>query len=226
MAIHSLRESLPVCKRTLVKAVYLRRLKKLLAADPDAVVARFETLRRSLFAFGNTRVLVAANLARLPDPAAAWDPLAAALGAAGSPDMTAIVAPASMLSDEGRRPGAVGAILVPMTTLDSSYSVSTAAGLASYADPRMAAFLVAVGYLEAVEGPLWNAVRGNGLAYGTSFSRDVDAGALQYRVYRSPDAGKALDASRAAVEALATGAAPLDRHLVQGAVSGDRKSVV
>jgi len=219
MAIHNLRQSLPVCKRTLVKAVYLRRLKKLLASDPDAVVARFEALRRALFTFQNTRVLVAANLARLPDAVAVWDTLAAAFDTS-APDMTPIVKPASMLSDEGRSPGAVGAILIPLTTLDSSYSVSTAAGLASYADPRMAAFLVAVGYLEAVEGPLWNAVRGNGLAYGTSFSRDVDAGALQYRVYRSPDASKALDASRAAVEALAAGTAPLDRHLVEGAVSG------
>src|SRR5690606_22117229 len=75
-------------------------------------------------------------------------------------------------------------------------------------------------YLEAVEGPLWNAVRGNGLAYGVYFSREVDGGYVQFKVYRSPDASKAIAASRATVARLASGEAPLDRHLVESAVSG------
>jgi Zn-dependent M16 (insulinase) family peptidase len=43
---------------------------------------------------------------------------------------------------------------------------------------------------------------------------------VQFRVYRSPDATKAIDASRRAVAAIAAGEEPLDRHLVEGAVSG------
>jgi Zn-dependent M16 (insulinase) family peptidase len=217
--IHAVKKHLPVAKSNLVKAVYLRRLKKWLAAEPGAVVERFEALRSSLFTFQNIRILVAADVAKLEHPVAAWDALAARMGNPPK-EMTPITAPVSMLSEEGKAPGSVGTTIIPMTTLDSSYSVSTASGLRSFADPRLPAFLVAVGYLEAVEGPLWNAVRGNGLAYGTSFSREVDGGYLQYRVYRSPDASKALLASRAAVGDLASGAVPLDRHLVQGAVSG------
>jgi len=125
-----------------------------------------------------------------------------------------------MLNSEGRNPGSFGSVVIPMTTLDSSYSVSTASGLESSKDSRLPALLVALGYLETIEGPLWNAVRGNGLAYGVSFTRDVESGFIQFRVYRSPDASKAIEASKAKIDKIASGEEPLDRHLVEGAVSG------
>ncbi|KAB5563042.1 Metalloenzyme, LuxS/M16 peptidase-like protein [Coniochaeta sp. 2T2.1] len=223
IAIHSLRESFPAAKRTLVKAVYLRRLKKLLETDPDTVISWFEDLRRTLFTFQNLRVLVTADVTKLSNPVAAWDILSSSTPGhelATTTPTNPIIKPYTMLSPEGANPGSYGSVIIPMTTLDSSYSVSTASGLKSYADPRLPAYLVALGYLEAVEGPLWNAVRGNGLAYGVSFSREVDGGYVQFRVYRSPDATKAIDASRRAVAAIAAGEEPLDRHLVEGAVSG------
>lgn len=223
LAIHTVADSCPAAKRTLVRAVYLRRIKKLLQTEPETVVGWFEELRQALFALPNMRVLVTADVGKLEEGAsapavAAWDVLTDGLDATG--DMVPIVAPYSRASAEGQRPGGVGAVILPMTTLDSSYSISTTTGLQSFEDPRLPAVLVALGYLEAVEGPLWNAVRGNGLAYGTSFSREVDGGYLQFRVYRSPDASKAVVAARDAVEALASGRQPLDKHLVQGAVSG------
>ncbi|CAK7210991.1 hypothetical protein SBRCBS47491_000966 [Sporothrix bragantina] len=224
MAIHSIRDSFPAARRTLVRAVYLRRLKKLLETDTDKVVGWFEELRRSLFAFQNMRVLVTADVAQLEKTVgtgsivSAWDVLTDGLDT--TKDTVPIPAPHTRASDEGKAPGSVGAVILPMTTLDTSYSVSTTVGLKSYQDPRLPAVLVALGYLEAVEGPLWNAVRGNGLAYGTSFGRETDSGFLQFRVYRSPDASKALAAARDAVDALATGREPLDKHLVQGAISG------
>jgi Zn-dependent M16 (insulinase) family peptidase len=222
MAIHVKPESYLAAKRTLVKAVYLRRLKKLIEKEPDTVVAWFEELRKSLFTFDNMRVLVTADVAKLSNPVAAWDELTSPKTPGLDPTKDILPLPKhySMLNPEGQSPGAFGSVIIPMTTLDSSYSVSTATGLQTYADPRLPAYLVALGYLEAVEGPLWTAVRGNGLAYGVGFSRDVDAGYIQFKVYRSPDASKAIEASRATVAKLASGEAPLDRHLVEGAVSG------
>lgn len=220
MAIHFKPESYLAAKRTLVKAVYLRRLKKLIEKDPDTVLSWFEELRASLFTFSNMRVLVTADVAHLPSPVAAWDHLTSHPSLNPTAPILPITKLHSMLSAEGVRPGTFGSVVIPMTTLDSSYSVSTATGLQSYSDPRLPAYLVALGYLEAVEGPLWNAVRGNGLAYGVSFSREVDGGYIQFKVYRSPDASKAIEASRATVARLASGETPLDRHLVEGAVSG------
>ncbi|KIH90871.1 hypothetical protein SPBR_00123 [Sporothrix brasiliensis 5110] len=224
MAIHSVRDSFPAARRTLVRAVYLRRLKKLLETETDKVVGWFEELRRSLFAFENMRVLVTADVAQLDKTVgaglvvSAWDVLTDGLDTAR--DTVPITPPYMRNNEEGKKPGSIGTVILPMTTLDTSYSVSTAVGLSSLQDPRLPAVLVAIGYLEAVEGPLWNAVRGNGLAYGTNFSRENNGGYLQFRVFRSPDASKALAAARDAVDALASGREPLDKHLVQGAVSG------
>lgn len=218
-ALHVQKSWLPMARRTLVKAVYLRRLKKLLQNEPEKVLAMFEQLREYLFTFENVRVLVTSDIPRLGEPVAPWDNLTAALGSSEK-TMSSIIETHTILNAEGQSPGSVGAVILPMSSLDSSYSVSTAKGLTSYDDPRIPAMLVAIGYLEAVEGPLWNAVRGNGLAYGTHFNRELDWGFLQYKVYRSPDASKALDISRETVARIASGAVPLDRHLVQGAVSG------
>lgn len=217
-ALHVENSWLPMARRTLVKAVYLRRLKKLLQDEPDKVVDMFEQLRKHLFKFGNVRVLVTSDVAKLGEPVQPWDALTKSLGK--EQDMMPIVKTHTKLNAEGRSPGKIGTVVIPMTSLDSSYSVSTSRGLTSCEDPRIPAMLVAIGYLEAVEGPLWNAVRGNGLAYGTHFGREMDWGFLQYRVYRSPDASKAINASRETVEKIATGQVPVDRHLVEGAVSG------
>lgn len=217
-ALHLDKSWLPMARRTLVKAVYLRRLKRLLKEEPERVLEMFERLRGHLFRFENVRVLVTSDIAKLGEPVQPWDVLTSNLGK--EHDMSPIVKTYTKLSPEGQSPGKVGTVIVPMTSLDSSYSVSTTKGLTSCEDPRIPAMLVTIGYLEAVEGPLWNAVRGNGLAYGTHFGREMDWGFLQYRVYRSPDASKAINVSRETVEKIANGQVPVDRHLVEGAVSG------
>ncbi|KAF7558060.1 hypothetical protein G7046_g5890 [Stylonectria norvegica] len=216
-SIHMDRSTLAVSKRVLVRAVYLRRLKKLLEKEPEKVVGWFNTVRSSLFTFQNLRFLVTAKLDSLPEPITTWDTLSKSLSSQG--DMVKIPKPVSLLNDEGRNPGSVGAIIIPMTTLDSSYSVSSAPGLASFDDPRLPAIMVAIGYLEAAEGPLWNAVRGAGYAYGTYFGRDVNSGILSYHVYRSPDASKAIAASREAIRKVAEGEVEIDRHLLEGTIS-------
>ncbi|CAM1507927.1 Fc.00g047750.m01.CDS01 [Cosmosporella sp. VM-42] len=217
VAIHMEKSSLSVAKRVLVRAVYLKRLKKLLEKEPEKVVGWFNTVRESLFTFQNMRFLVTANLDTLPDPITTWDRLSKSL--TSQEDMVQIPKPVSLLNEEGRNPGSVGAIIIPMTTLDSSYSVSSSPGLESFTDPRLPAIMVAIGYLETAEGPLWNAVRGAGYAYGSYFSRDINSGILSYRVYRSPDASKAVVASRDIIRKVADGEVEIDRHLLEGTIS-------
>jgi Zn-dependent M16 (insulinase) family peptidase len=218
-AIHLKRDTMPVAKRTLVKAVYLKRLKKLLEREPEKVLGWFTQLRNHLFKFENMRFLVTANLQTLPAPLTSWDALSSSLHAPKDERMMPIVKPVALLNDEGKNPGNVGVVIVPITSIESSFTVSTAPGLSSFSDPRVPAMMVAIGYLETVEGPLWNAVRGAGYAYGSFFSRNVDAGTLSYRVYRSPDAAKAIAASRDAIQNIANGTVPVDKHLLEGTVS-------
>ncbi|KAI5461624.1 Metalloenzyme, LuxS/M16 peptidase-like protein [Mariannaea sp. PMI_226] len=217
VALHMEKSTLTVAKRVLVRAVYLKRLKKLLEKEPEKIVSWFNTVRDSLFTFNNLRFLVTAKLDSLPNPITTWDTLAKSLTT--QENMIEIPKPVSLLNEEGRKPGSVGAVVIPMTTLDSSYSVSSAQGIEDFSDPRLAAIMVAIGYLEAPEGPLWNAVRGAGYAYGVYFSRDIVSGILSYRVYRSPDAFKAIAASSDAIRKIAEGEVEIDRHLLEGTIS-------
>ncbi|UKZ72749.1 hypothetical protein TrVFT333_000384 [Trichoderma virens FT-333] len=217
-AIHTEKSTLTAARRVVVKAVYLKRIKKLLKKNPDQVVEWFNEIRNSLFTFENLRVLVTANLQNLPNPITTWDSLSTALKSQNE-SMAPIPKPSSILNEEGKAPGSVGATIIPMTALDSSFSVSTAPGLSSFSDPMVPALMVAVGYLETVEGPLWNAVRGAGYAYGTFFTRNVESGVISFKVYRSPDASKAIIASRDAIQKIANGDVPIDKHLLEGTIS-------
>ncbi|KPA36772.1 hypothetical protein FLAG1_10439 [Fusarium langsethiae] len=216
-AFHMEKSSLAVSNRVLVRAVYLKRLKELLEKEPEKVVGWFNTIRDSLFTFQNLRFLVTANLATLPDPLTTWDTLSKSLTV--SENMIDIPKPVSLLNDEGRNPGSVGTVIVPMATLEGSYSVSTTKGIASYDDPRYVPIMVAIGYLEATEGPLWNAVRGAGYAYSACFSADITSGIISYKVCRSPDACKAIKASKEVISKIADGSVEVDHHLLQGTIS-------
>ncbi|KAK5676710.1 hypothetical protein LTS12_029493 [Elasticomyces elasticus] len=73
--------------------------------------------------------------------------------------------------------------------------------------------------MNAVEGPLWVAVRGKGLAYGTNFAYNIDTGFVNFDVYRSPNAHKAFDSSKQIVEDHLSGSMPFDPLMLEGAIS-------
>ncbi|KAI1358773.1 Metalloenzyme, LuxS/M16 peptidase-like protein [Xylaria arbuscula] len=220
IALHNEASSLLAAKRTLVKATYLKRLKKILQNDPDTAIAWFEEVRQALFTSDNIRVLVTADISnsKVPEPVKTWDILSKSLAAVPE-KVQPIVKSHTLLNTEGRNPGSIGATIIPMTTIDSSYSVSSGKGLTSFTDPAVPALLVAVQYLETVEGTLWNAVRGNGLAYGVYFAKELDGGYLHFKVYRSPSASKAIIAARDAITALVNGTMAFEKPMIEGAIS-------
>lgn len=144
--------SITRARGTLVRAVYLKRIERLLATSPSTILSQLETIRTALCQHSNFRVLVIANLEKLPNPVSAWRTLTANL------DTTKPLVPLetrlSRLSDAGKKPGNL-AYIIPMSTIDSSYALSVAKGPASLSDPRVPALMVALSYLDAVEGPLW-----------------------------------------------------------------------
>ncbi|KAJ9668822.1 hypothetical protein H2201_001068 [Coniosporium apollinis] len=214
--IHFAPHSSSRAQNTLVKASYLKRISRLLKDDPDSVIAKLEEVRKTLCRFSNFRVLVITDVNNLPKPVSSWKILTDGL------DTTAPLAPLDSrrdaLSDAARSPGKL-AYIVPMPTIDSSYAMFTARGPESYSHPQLPALMVAIAYLDAVEGPLWVAVRGTGLAYGTGFSRGTDTGLLGFRIYRSPDAFKAYERSRRVVADFASGKTAFEKHALEGAIS-------
>lgn len=215
--IHLDKESSIKARGILVKATYMKRLKKLLANEPETVVGWLEALRTSLFTFDNIRTLVIANIEKLPNPVDAWKPLIAGLDT--TKPLQPLVKQDQRLSADGQIPGNYGAVIISMPTIDSSFLLSSTKGPKSYTDPVLPALMVAISFLDQVEGPLWTAVRGTGLAYGANFRRDPEGGFVQFSVYRSPDAYRAFNAAKAVIESFINGDSKFEQYALEGAVS-------
>lgn len=214
--VHYAPESIVRARSTLVRGRYLKRVRKELARNPEAVVARMEEIRNALFKFENIRVLVIGDLEKIAKPVSAWKPFVAQLGSPVA--LQPITGRRELLSETGKNLGGKSYI-VPMPTVDSSFAYASARGLDSYDDPKLPALLVAIAYMNAVEGPLWVAVRGQGLAYGTNFAYNIDTGFVNFDVYRSPNAHNAFESSKQIVEDHLSGAIPFDPLMLEGAIS-------
>ncbi|KAL9104088.1 MAG: hypothetical protein Q9163_000940 [Psora crenata] len=201
---------------TLVRAVYLRRVKKLLQREPGTVISQLKRINSALCQPANFRVLVVADVGRLEKPVSAWEALTDGLD--NSKPLKPFETRYSRLSDLGRNPGNT-TYIVPMPTMDSSFLLAGAKGPNSSLDPSVPALFVAVSYLNAVEGTLWTAVRGTGLAYGISLQQNTTSGQISLDIYRSPDVFKAFHASQRVLGDLVSGKTPFDQSALEGAIS-------
>lgn len=208
--------SITRARGTLTRAVYLKRVKRLLQDSPETVLSQLEEIRNALNRFSSFRVLVIANLEKLARPVSSWNILTKGLNT--KEPLKPLETRLSRLSEAGKSPGNV-AYIVPMPTIDSSFAVATTKGPSSFDDLRLPILMVAVAYLDAVEGPLWAAVRGTGLAYGTSFSRRTESGHISFDVYRSPDAFKAFNVCKTVIEKFVDGTTTFDDLALEGAIS-------
>lgn len=214
--VHYAQESISRARSTLVKARYLKRVKKMLAEKPEEIVERMEEIRKSIFQPNNVRIVVIGDLEKLPDPVTAWKPFVERLGK--TDDLVPITDRRALLSDAGKNIGG-NFYIVPMPTVDSSFAYATARGLDSYDHPKLPSLLVAIAYMNAVEGPLWVAVRGKGLAYGATFTHNIDTGFVNFDIYRSPNSHKAFEAGKQIVEDHLSGASAFDPLMLEGAIS-------
>ena len=201
---------------TLSKALYLKRIKKLLDADKDAVRSQLTELCKALHRPENFRIYVAANLEKLQKPVSAWQTLIADLDT--TKPLEPILSRKEMLSEVGLNPGST-AYIVPMSTINSSFAMMATKGPEGYDHPDLPALMIATAYMNGVEGPLWVAVRGTGLAYGVGFSRSAETGLVYLKITRSPDSFKAFTAAKEQVEGYATGKIELNKFALEGAVS-------
>ncbi|KAL9617435.1 MAG: hypothetical protein Q9160_007792 [Pyrenula sp. 1 TL-2023] len=220
---HLAPESIIRSQSTLVKALYLKQIKQLLKTNPNQVKSQLTQLRTSLCQLPNFRILIVSDVTKLPHPVSSWQPFTSAFTTTTPPSKTPstlqpITSRLTRLSPAGLSPGTSTSI-IPMPTIDSSYAYALTRGPTSHSDPLIPALSVAIAYFNALEGPLWVAVRGTGLAYGTKISHDITSGFLYLDIYRSPDAYKAFEASRAVVENHINGATQFDPLTLEGAIS-------
>ncbi|KAJ6263411.1 hypothetical protein Dda_1974 [Drechslerella dactyloides] len=209
-------ESIGFSGNTLIKGKFLRQYINLLESNPEEAVKQISTVRDKLFNLENMRILVIADVKKLPKPVSAWEDFIK--GKSMNGDLLPIDRRMNRLTKAGQHPGHL-MYVVPMPTLDSSFAVMVAKGPNSFEDPRVPALMLATAYLDAVEGPLWRAIRGTGLAYGTGFSRKIDSGHVYFSVYRSPDAFKALEMAKTIVTEYADGTRKFNEFDLDGAIS-------
>lgn len=202
---------------TLVKALYLKRILKLLKTEPQQVLDKLESLRKHLLTFSNMRILVTANLETLPNPVSTFKLLTSAFPPDSTPSVNPIDDRNAGLSDIGRNPG--GAHYLISMPIDSSFAVLTSRGPKGHTNPQLPALMVALAYLDAVEGPMWQSIRGTGLAYGTNFFRDPETGLLKFRIYKSPNAFSAYNKAKTVVKEYGDGTREFDKLALEGAIS-------
>lgn len=217
MAVNASPASIGRARGTLVQALYLKRISRLLETNPESVISQLTAIRGALAQHANFRVLVIANVASLPHPVSAWKALTSHLDA--SQPLNPLESRLARLTPKGLSPG-FSAYIIPLPTIDSSFALAYSRGPSTLLDPAIPALMVALSYLDAVEGPLWTAVRGTGLAYGVSFSRATESGHLSFSVYRSPNAFAAFHAAKSVVEGFVNGETEFEALALEGAVSG------
>ena len=201
---------------TLTRAVYLRQIKYLLDHNPEAVLDELKEINTALRQASNFRILIIANVERLERPVSSWTRLLEGLST--DEPLKPLDARLSRLSKEGKTPGGI-AFITPLHTTDTSFALAVGKGPSSWQDPQISALMVTTAYLNAVEGPLWTATRGPGLAYGAAFLQHTDSGQVSLKIWSSPDASKAFAASKEVVLNIVSGQVPFDRLILEGAVS-------
>ncbi|RMZ73946.1 zinc metalloprotease [Pyrenophora seminiperda CCB06] len=202
---------------TLVKGRYLKRILKLLKTEPQQVLDKLEALRKHLLAFSNMRILVTADVESLPNPVSTFRHLTDAFKPGPEPTVNPIDDRNLLLSEAGRNPGG-NHYIIPMP-IDSSFAVLTSKGPKGYSNPQLPVLMVAIAYLDAVEGPMWQSIRGTGLAYGSNFFRDPETGLLKFRISKSPNMFAAYNKAKTVVKEYGDGTQKLDKLALEGAIS-------
>jgi len=214
--ITTARDSIGRATDTLVKASYLLRIARLLDTEPNSVIRNMDSLREALCQVENMRILVVADAEKLPNPVVAWARFVEDKTIAKK--VAKLDRKSERLSPAGLNPGHICQI-VPLQSIDSSYSIHIAKGPKTLLDPNLPALILALAYLQIVEGHLWTSIRGSGLAYGSHFSRNTDSGHLTFTIYRAPDAYKAFAAAKEIIMGYVNGTILFDKHLLEGALS-------
>ena len=209
---------------------FLTRLVARLESEPDAVVAEIEAMRASLTPPGGIMLQVVGNMRRLAaEGTHPLYPIVKAFPAAAPP--VPVMQPGQVrLARELHAPAVAapdGACSVlAMAAIESCFLYSAAPGLPSFQHTDTAPMLVATELLTCIEGPMWNLIRGLGLAYSFTMYGDADEGLCYFSLSRSPAVGKAFAEAGKLVQAFGSGERELTAMALENAIASVMSSVV
>ena len=223
--VHTTRETTSRTWNLLVKGLHYKQQLLQLQSEPEKLVEKMKALKEKLIDSSSFRCYALGNFEgdAISKPVSSWAGLTENLKySQGKVAQLDKVLPT--LSLKAKSPGNLS-YLMPLRTMDTSFLFLYGRGIERHDHPQLPALTLAQAYLEVSEGPLWRAVRGNGLAYGTFLRRSVLAGSMSFLIYRSPDAHKAFVVCRDLIANIASDASQLEDIRIEDAVSNVVKSV-
>ncbi|MBW0466041.1 hypothetical protein O181_005756 [Austropuccinia psidii MF-1] len=191
--------------------IVLQKLK----SEPQPLLKQMEQLRSHLLKVTSMRISVSGNIRDLQEPKTAWLKNFEVLQ--GTPLQKPLMAN-TVLGSEGAKPSGK-AVVSSIASSESNHALHFSHGPQGFDHPDNAALAVALSALNAIEGYLWKAVRGPGLAYMASLTSDVEIGHVVLGINSSPDSFKAFHESAKVVKALVERKLKFDNATLEAAKS-------
>ncbi|BEI83257.1 hypothetical protein CcaverHIS002_0311250 [Cutaneotrichosporon cavernicola] len=193
---------------------FIPRISEELKESPDKVIKAMETLIQKVVDPSVMRVNVHGDIKGLSEPrstlAKAFLPVKEAVS------LDPLSTSAATLTELGKAPSKK-LVVVPMASIEGSYSSHAAKGPRGWDHPDVPALSVAQSVLNAMESYLWKSIRGAGLAYGAHVTIDQESGFVGFRVYRSPNAMTAFKEAGRIMRTIADGTMELDENVIDAA---------
>ena len=209
---------------------FLSKLVARLESEPASVVEEMEAMRAALVSPGAIMMQVIGNMRQMA--ASGTHPLYPIVKAfpAANPVPTVTQPGNVRLSRELHSPAVAApdgvCPVLPMAAIESCFLYSAAEGLPSFQHKDTAPMLVATELLTCIEGPMWNLIRGLGLAYSFTMYGDADEGLCYFSLSRSPAVSKAFAEAGKLVAAFGSGEKELTPMALENAIASVMSSVV
>ncbi|TIA96259.1 hypothetical protein E3P94_02416 [Wallemia ichthyophaga] len=188
---------------------------KRLEDDPKGVISDLEEFRRCVVQPNGIRVSVAGNVMGLERPQEPW---AKYFPEENNKPLASVPWVKDFKLPLGQNPSKK-AVVVPLPSIESSFSVHTAKGVEGYDHPDIPALMVTLGTLNALESYLWRYIRGTGLAYGASITQNPESGLMMFTVYKAPNAFRAYEEGGKVVKGLVDGSIALEDTTLESSIS-------
>lgn len=194
---------------------YFKNLHEALAKAETvaSLQAQLEKARKSLIKSSNIKALVTGDISKLKSPVKTWIPFNATDEDSSKPAEIPYVR--DVRSEKGIAV-ANTAVISPMASSESSYAYVVAKGPIDFLHEDIPTISVCCEFLQTVEGPMWRAVRGAGLAYGANIHQSVEEGLIKLQIYRGTNSGEAIKVCKKLVEDFVSGETPIEEHLLEG----------
>ncbi|BGO99155.1 hypothetical protein NBRC10513v2_000259 [Rhodotorula toruloides] len=193
------------------------KLLERLKSDAKGLIRDLEKLQETMLDPRAMRMHVSGDVMSLPKPTSPWARYFQRLQPFPEKQLAHLLRSRDLLTDVGKHP-ARKAVFYTIPSSESTYLVTRCA-CPDWSAPDYQGLSVAAAALGTANGLLWNAVRGNGLAYGAGMGLNVEAGMLGFNVFRSPDAFAAFEAARDLVDNIVSGKVKITEGDVEAAKS-------